>query len=989
MRARCIFLRLPAAVLFLLGASPAPAAEVAPVLSPQQLEADWLRQEEVRGQPGVPGHPATNVKPEEDAAGGVDGVKNGQWGFHTENQANPWWQVDLGQATPIDRVLLYNRCDIADRAARIKVLVSDDGKHFQQVYQHNGQVFFGHSDKKPLMVKLDGRTARYVRLQLPGTSYFHLDEVEIYRPGEPGNVALHKPATQSSVSQWSVKHPSPPTLLPQGERGAIAANLPVVKRYRTELAIERGLKLAEDLRRLGIQVDAEEGALRQAEEKLKTLPAGASNETRQRLYFDVCRAVRGMALRNPLVDFDRILFVKRAPTAFPHVSDQHYGWFSRPGGGIYILEGFKTGNPRLRCLTADFAEGSFEGPELSYDGKRVLFAYCRYYPQVAGMAKVDKDKLPADAFYNIYEMNIDGSGVAQASSLSPASTGKMPVPPRARWRRLTHGRYDDFDPRYLPGGEIVFLSTRKGQFLQTSTAGSASTLEATMPDSYVRCGGGAGRPVSVFTLHTMDAGGGNLRPISAFENFEWTPSLAADGRILYARWDYIDRFNGNFMSLWSTNPDGTNSQLLFKNYTSRPQCVFEARTVPGSQKLVFTASAHHSTTGGSLVLLDRTRGTEGEEPMTRLTPEVRFPEVEGWDACYYASPWPLSETYFLVSFGDRPLPPHSFLMTDQRNPVNAQGVYLYDAFGNLTLLYRDPAISSVCPIPLRPRPCPPALPCGVAWDGPQEGRFLVQDVYEGLAGVPRGTIKRLRVVAVPPKVQPEMNAPNLGLSSEDPGKFVLGTVPVEADGSACFRVPSGVPVFFQALDGDGLAVQTMRSLSYVQPNETLSCIGCHESRDAAPRVRPAPAAALRAPSKLAAGPEGSWPFRFDTLVQPVLDRHCLGCHSPGGSDAQAARFDLRPAKAYANLLAYANNDLRNLVSERDRSIAGDCPARKSKLLAMLRAPAGHAGVHLDADALARLATWMDTYAQRLGSFSEQQEAQLREFRRRLAGLLQE
>ena len=128
----------------------------------------------------------------------------------------------------------------------------------------------------------------------------------------------------------------------------------------------------------------------------------------------------------------------------------------------------------------------------------------------------------------------------------------------------------------------MFLSTRKGTALQAGKSQRQATAAATCPDSYVRCGGGNHRPVAVFTLHTMDADGGDLCAISAFENFEWTPAVAADGRILYARWDYIDRFNGHFMSLWSTNPDGTGSQLVYGNYTVRPQCVFEARSVPGS-----------------------------------------------------------------------------------------------------------------------------------------------------------------------------------------------------------------------------------------------------------------------------------------------------------------------------------------------------------------------------------------------------------------------
>jgi cytochrome c553 len=253
-----------------------------------------------------------------------------------------------------------------------------------------------------------------------------------------------------------------------------------------------------------------------------------------------------------------------------------------------------------------------------------------------------------------------------------------------------------------------------------------------------------------------------------------------------------------------------------------------------------------------------------------------------------------------------------------------------------------------------------------------------------------------------------MNTPNLGVSSEDPGKFVLGTVPVEKDGSAHFLVPTGVPVFFQAIGRDGLAIQTMRSLTYVQPNQTLSCIGCHESRDAAPSVAHAPMAAARAPSKLTPDPNGAWPLRFDVLVQPVLDKHCVSCHSPAAKAqqphatdlaadsaikaeraAKAAKFDLSPAHSYKNLLAYGDNDLRKLAYEKDRSVPGQCPASQSKLLALLTGDGGHEGLHLDADSRYRLAVWMDTYAQVLGSFSKQQEDELRQFKQKLAGMLAE
>jgi len=932
-----------------------PTIAAPPAITPEQIEAEWLHTDEVRSQGAkAPGRPS--VTPEQDAAGGVDGVIDGKWGFHTENEPNPWWQVDLGEATAIDRIVLYNRCDsCGERNRRIIVRFSDDGREFTEVYQHDGTMFLGHPDKKPLVVSLGGKKTRYVQLGLNGKSYFHLDEVEIYPPGSDENVARGKPATQSSTSQWSVAHDKP-----AGPKSA---------HYDIATVIERGRKLVESQRRLGANVDVHAATLDAVAKRLDSLPADAPAEVQRKLYMKARWAVRRMTLGNPLLDFDTILFVKRVPPMFPHMSDQFYGWWSRPGGGIYLLEGFKTAEPTVRCLTEDWPPGSFLRPDLSYDGTKVLFAYCRYYPHVAGMGdKTVKEDLPEDAMYHVFEMDL--------------ATGEH--------RQLTRGRYDDFDARYLPDGRIVFLSTRKGTSLQTGKHSAAASCEADVPDSYVRCGGGNSRPVAVFTLHRMNADGSGLCAISAFENFEWTPAIAADGRVVYARWDYIDRHNGPFISLWSTNPDGGNAQLVYGNYTKKPQCVFEARPVPGSHQMVFTACAHHSNTGGSLCLLDRTRGTEFDRPITRLTPEVPFPETEGWADMYYANPWPLSEEYYFVSFSDKRLPPHSRLdVDDRRNPKNASGIYLYDAFGNLEPLHRDPKVSSMYPIPVRPRPQPPAMPELTDWEGPQEGRFLLQNVGEGLEVLPPDTVvKRLRIVGVPPKVQPQMNSPVVGVSREDPGKFVLGTVPVEEDGSAYFRVPSGVPVLFQALDERGRAVQTMRSLTYVQPGQTLTCIGCHEHRDLAPSSGTAPLAAMREPSPLTLGPPGSWPLDYAELVQPVLDKHCVSCHSPKGEDPKAAAFDLTPGKSYNALLGWAGEDIKKLAFERDRSFPGECVAANSKLLALLTEGEGHEGVTLDPDNYDRLVTWMDTYAHRQGHFSEEQAEQLRAFREEMAEILE-
>jgi len=928
---------------------PAPPTTRHPFAWREQVESDWLLQEAKRPETATGNRKVTC---EEDAAGGVDGWKSGKWGFHTDYENDPWWQVDLGQRVMLGRLIIYNRCDaLAERSSHLQVLLSDDGRQFHKEYEHDGTVFHGVAGGEPLTVTLGRLEARFVRLALPGRTYFHLDEVEIYALGSEENIAFAKPATQSSVSQWSVKH----------SRTAVAATL----EYPTVLVVERGLKLAESQRRLGAKVDGAVALLQEVAQAQEHLRADSTDEARRVLYFRARWAVRELALANPLLNFDLILFVKRAPGMFPHMSDQFYGWWSRPGGGICLLENFKSGPPSVRCLTSDMPDGSFLGPELSFDGKKVLFAGCRFHPELADEPnKADKRNVPEDAFYHIFEMNADGSGRHQ----------------------ITRGKYDDFDARYLPSGDILFLSTRKGTALQSSLGFADSTRAADHPDSYVRCGGDNYRPVPVFTLHAMDPSGANIRPLSAFENFEWTPSVANDGCILYTRWDYIDRFNGHFFSLWSANQDGTNPQLVYGNYTVKPQVKFEARAIPGSNKLVFTAGAHHSIAGGALCLLDRSRGTEGDAPLTRLRPEVHFPETEANDGQYFASPWALSEEYFLVGWADQPLPPHC-RATEEQNPRNAMGLYLLDAFGNLELLYRDAEISSLAPIPLAPRPKPPAHPAMVQWNGPQQGRVLVQDVYRGLEGVARGCVKRLRLVAVVPKVQPQMNQPVLGVSAEDPGKFVLGTVPVEPDGSAFFEVPSGVPLFFQALEAGGTAVQTMRTLTYVMPGQTLACTGCHESRNSAPPVHSSPLAVLRPASKITPGPSGSWPLRFDQLVQPVLDRNCVECHRPGGNDAQAAKLDLTPEKAYQTLLGFGDEDLKKQAFERDRSLPNQAVAANSKLWILLTQPGGHQQTKLDADSLDRLATWMDTYAQLQGCFSEQQEKELIAFRQTLKPML--
>jgi hypothetical protein len=937
------------------GALPAHGSSSGSATWRQSVEADWLDYEESLVATNQP-----HLLPSDDAAGGCDGVKDGGPGFHTDKQDQPWWQVDLGKTQPVARVVIWNRCDCSDRAARLLVKVSNDARAWTTVYEHDGRTFYGFSDNKPLVVQLTNLPARFVRIQLPGNDYLHLDEVEVFGTADAAkNLALHQPANQSSLSIWSKPHSQQAVADIDWPRRTQAV-LAFCDRLLAELP-EQGPELA----------SADRSTLRQHLAALHAVPASRYGQAQ---YLEARWLQRRLALANPLLDFESILVTKRVPGSFNHMSDQYYGWWSRPGGGIYLVKRFKTEEPVLECLTESFHEpGSFLRPALSYDAKRVMFAWCKHYPRLAAEAnKLDKANVPEDAFYHLFEMNIDGTGV----------------------RQLTRGKYDDFDGRCLPDGRVLFLSTRRGQFIQAGRESASQTLaQADLPDCYVRCGGGPERPVAVYTLHVMERDGTGLCAISPFEMFEWEPSVANDGSILYARWDYIDRDNMPFMSLWATRPDGTGTRLIYKNFTRIPHCVFEPRSIPNSDKIIFTASGHHSQTMGSLVRLDPSAGTEGADPITRLTPEVCFPEAEGWPVSSYATPWPLSERCYLVSWGTpgskHPGPTGWARWHSVPDQIKEMGVFWFDAAGQLEPLYRDPEISTVYPIPVRPQPLPPVLAAQTKPDGPKEGRFLLADVYRGLGQVKRGDVKSLRIVAVPPKTHPTMNFPIMGLTADDPGKCVLGTVPVETDGSAWFRVPSGVTLFFQALDSQGLAVQTMRSATYAQPSETVGCVGCHEPRTQTASAKPV-LAALREPSRMTPGPEGSWPLRFDRLIQPVLDQQCVSCHAPGAKDAKAAQFDLSAAKSYESLVRYGKPSLADQITHGYRqgfSKPGEGLAATSALLALLSKPEGHYQVKLDASARERFAVWMDTYAQRLGSFSADQERRLEDLRRACADIL--
>jgi len=506
-----------------------------------------------------------------------------------------------------------------------------------------------------------------------------------------------------------------------------------------------------------------------------------------------------------------------------------------------------------------------------------------------------------------------------------------------------------------------------------------------LPECYVRCGGDDWRPVAVYTLHTMNTDGSDMRTISPFEMFEWTPAIANDGTIIYSRWDYVDRHNMPYMGLWRVNPDGTQPVHFYGNYTQNPQSMFEPRPIPGSSKMVFTAGAHHANNGGSLVLVDVTRGEDGHQSIVRLTPEVPFAESETsgnggvWLQHYYASPWPLSETFYLTAWSWRGLRTHF----GQNDDGARMGAYLYDAFGNLDLLCADPSFQVQHPIPIVAQKTPPVIASAVPPDAPLYGRFLLSNIYKSRHTFPKDArITSLRIVAVPPKVQPHMNNPEIGVTTDDPGKCVLGTVPVAADGSANFLAPSNVTLFFQALDADGVVVQTMRSGVSLQPGQAWTCVGCHEQKDEVGyAAHPQVAALKEEPSKITPEAEGSWPFRFDRLVQPMLDSSCAACHT--GAEKEPFAFSKNPKEAWKQLVNAGNPSVASLVKKHYNtsvnSIPGEGVAANSKLYK--HAHRLWERGRLETSEFRRLMLWMDVYGQYLGHFNDWQEQELVGLRR--------
>lgn len=663
----------------------------------------------------------------------------------------------------------------------------------------------------------------------------------------------------------------------------------------------------------------------------KDFSSGQADQSRlESLWRRVHQLRRQISLSNPAAKLGPLVFVKQVPSTFSHQLTQVYGYLARPGGGVFVLD--RPGESMAcRKLTSQLPEGSYQSLEVSYDARRILFAHC-------AISRTDTKR----PFYHLYEMLADGSNL----------------------RQLTEGDYDDFSPRYLPNDKIVFMSTRRGGWHRCGSPGCEN-----------------------FTLTTADADGRNIRTLSLHETQEWDPAIMHDGHIIYTRWDYVDRHAFYGQMLWTTRPDGTAPRAFYGNMTTNPMGIWESQPVPGSSRIMATGGAHHAMTAGSIVLIDTGKGHDGSAPLARLTKDTPFPETETnmkdgtgtsaagqtvqnrrWPGHAYRSPYPYSEKYFLAAFSFDTLRGEPYA-----NNENMFGLYLVDAFGNKELLYRDLNIGSLWAMPLRSRPRPPVLPMMSDPAGKPEGTIALMNVYDSSPAITPGTVTRLRITQVLPKTTSGKDQPAIGTAEGAPLKQVLGTVPVEIDGSAYFTVPARAQLLFQALDKHGMAVQIMRSEVYLQPGEKVSCVGCHEARSRTPAAGANLVQAMkRPPSQITPGPNGSKPYSYPILVQPVLNKHCVSCHS--GPNAPGKMVLTGDADGHYSL-SYRALIKRVPVSgdhnEKQLSRPGQYGAHGSPLMKMLLA--GHKKVTLTPDEIERLATWMDTNGLFYGTFDRAQQ----------------
>ena len=496
-----------------------------------------------------------------------------------------------------------------------------------------------------------------------------------------------------------------------------------------------------------------------------------------------------------------IVFAKRTQFSDPHWY-ANFGYYtegpdhslSGRGGGLYKLD-VKTG--KVMTLVEDL-DGAIRDPQVHYKAKKILFSY----------------RKSGSKQFHLYEILTDGS----------------------KMRQLTDGLYDDFEPSYLPNGEIAFVSSRAKRWVPCWSS-------------------------QVATLHKLSKDRKTITTISANVEQDNTPSVLPDGRLLFTRWEYVDRSQMDFHHLWVMNPDGTNVQAFFGNM--HPGGVFiDAKPIEGTQEVVYIDSPGHGLRehAGALKILNPQNGPDDKSSARTILPQSQ-----------YRDPFPVSKKCFLIA-----------------TPKGIGVTHLEKSPGDVFLLMSDSqSLRFHEPSVIRPRKREPLIASRV---NPKKrtGTLVLGNAYKGrkMNGIKDGEIKKLMIMEVLPKP--------VTYGSEQTHDFVpvswggthfleriLGTVPVEADGSAHFEVPADRPFFFVSLDEKNRSIKRMHSFMSVRPGETISCLGCHGTGNDAPKnTRKRLQALRRPPSKIKKLKYNRFVYDFPRDIQPILDKNCVKCHNP-------------------------------------------------------------------------------------------------------------
>ena len=562
------------------------------------------------------------------------------------------------------------------------------------------------------------------------------------------------------------------------------------------------------------------------------------------LYFAVRRVKRRIAMKNPVLNFTGLLVVDqpmpRGPVNPEHEAIHRMGISAVPGGRLLVLDGLHPGGA-VRKLAPE-KPGSFWRPDLSFDARRVLFCF----------------KPHDEKSFHLYEIHLDGTGL----------------------RKLTDSEYDDVDPIYLPDGHILFTTTRA--------------------NSYVRCG-----PfIYSYTLARCNADGSDVYLISCNGEPDFVPSLLADGRVIYSRWEYTDKPLWRMQSLWTANPDGTGVAVFWGNQSIWPDHQSQPMQIPGSGRVMFCGVGHHDWWSGSVGIIDPARGFNFPNGLTKVTRDLPWPESGNGPVDPPESPRYHASGRFTGYTAAVPLSEADFLVC-ARGAGRRFRLYLMDVDGNRELIYEG-AHNVLQAVPVRRRRKPPALADRVAWPGTGKDRkplepatFYSADVCQGVGDLPRRAVKYLRVLQQDHKTYSTWektyrnSGPAVSIVQEEAVKRILGVVPVHEDGSVYFRVPPGRSLYFQLLDKDYRCLQTMRSFAGLMPGERRGCLGCHEMHSTTP-VQSRGLAFRHGPRDLTPPPWGTETIGYERFVQPVLDKHCGRCHQGKGKGRKKLDLTLRP-----------------------------------------------------------------------------------------------